>query len=82
MDWHNFVGLIVKKFDEKFRSNNSKYDNIQHDFLPSGSDEDLGKTSGGLLNVKKKKKSEKPGYKMFDADDSDSEPVLYDDSNR
>ena len=56
--------------------------NIQHDFLPSGSDEDLGKTSGGLLNVKKKKKSEKPGYKMFDADDSDSEPVLYDDSNR
>lgn len=44
-----------------------------------GSEDDSSKP--GLL-VKKKKRSEKPGYKMFDADDSDSEPVLYDDSNR
>lgn len=47
--------------------------------LISGSDDESVKP--GLL-VKKKKKSEKPGYKMFEADDSDSEPVLYDDSNK
>lgn len=39
-------------------------------------------SSKPVLLTKKKKKSEKPSYKMFDADDSDSEPVLYDDTNK
>lgn len=45
----------------------------------SGSDEESLKS--GIL-VKKRKKSEKPGYKMFDADNSDEEAIVYDDSTK
>lgn len=45
----------------------------------AGSDDDSGKPS--LIN-KKKKRSDRPGYKMFEADPSDSEGVIYDDSNK
>jgi len=48
------------------------------DFFDVGSDDEASKP----VLLKKKKKSEKPGYKMFDAMDSDNDPVLYDDQTK